>query len=236
MNRADAIILAGGLGTRLRETVPYLPKSLAPINGMAFLDLILDYIEQSRVVAKVILALGYKSEMIWKHCQTKKWTIPIEYSIEEIPLGTGGAVKKALGSVDSPLTFIFNGDSFLGCNLKEMIAHHRPSLTMAYTHVENASRYGTIEIGKNKRIVAFHEKRCVTEPGFINAGIYLCDRAVFNRPLPESFSLEKEFFPLLLEQGMHGFHCKAPFIDIGTKESYCLAQELLSSLTQQNHR
>ena len=230
----DAIILAGGLGTRLREAVPHLPKPLAPIHGVAFLDLLLDQIEQAGIVDKIILALGYQSEAIVQHYREKKRSIPIEYSIEETPLGTGGATQKALEKADSSLVFVFNGDSYLSCHLRTMLAHYCDSFVMAYTHVTDASRYGKIEIDEKNRVIAFQEKQYATEPGFVNAGIYLFDRKIYDRPLPKSFSLEKDLLPSLLQEGIYGFYCDGLFIDIGTKESYGLAQQRLQSLTRQN--
>jgi D-glycero-alpha-D-manno-heptose 1-phosphate guanylyltransferase len=223
----DAIILAGGFGTRLREAVPNLPKPLAPINGVAFLDLLLTQIEHSGVIKKVIIAIGYRAEAIRNHLSRRTMRVPIEFSMEDQPLGTGGAVKKAMNLVQSPEVFVFNGDSYLECALGKMLSLYRSPVTLAYTHVPEASRFGQLEIDSQGRILAFREKEMAGRPGFINGGIYLFDRNVFDRPMPAVFSLEKKLFPELLEEGMFGFLADGIFIDIGTPESYLKAQTLL---------
>ena len=220
----DAIILAGGLGTRLRSTVPDLPKSLAPIQGIPFLDYLLDQIEQAGVVKKIILAIGYKGEMILERYQKIRRKTALDYSIEKKPLGTGGAIQKALQKTSSSRVFVFNGDSFIFCNLETMFANYQPYLTMAYTFVEETSRYGTLELDATKKIIAFYEKQLGKGAGFINAGIYLFDRKIFHRSLPEAFSFEKELLPSLIQEGMYGYFSKGPLIDIGTQESYFNAQ------------
>ncbi len=232
----DAIILAGGLGTRLRDTVPHLPKPLAPIRGVAFLDLLLEQIEQSGVVKKIILALGYKADAVIERYSKRPRGLPIEFSVEEIPLGTGGAVVKALEKTDSSPFFVFNGDSYLACSLSEMVRKFRSPAMIAYTHVEESSQYGKLEIDPEGKITAFYEKQPILEAGFVNGGVYLFDPKIFERHsdygkmLPAVFSLERELFPQLIQEGLFGFHAEGIFSDIGTKDSYQKAQLLLEPL------
>ncbi len=221
----DAIVLAGGLGTRLRDIIA-VPKPLASINGIAFLDILIDFIQQSGVVKKIVLALGYKAETIVAHYRDKPGEIPIEFSIEETALGTGGAVVKALEMTDSREVFVMNGDSLCRCSLLGMIAEYRPPVTMAYTQVEDASRYGKLVVEEGN-ILNFQEKQAALEPGLVNAGVYLFDRKVFERELPKVFSLEDSLFPELLREGVKGFYSDGLFIDIGTKDSYLQAQDIL---------
>lgn len=228
----DAIILAGGLGTRLRETVPQVPKPLAPINGVAFLDLLFQQIERSKVVDRIILAIGYRAEIIQEHVRQKKINIPLLYSTEEKPLGTGGAVQRAIGLVRSEKVFVFNGDSYLDGSLSEMARQYRGPCTIAYTHVADAGRFGRLELDKDQRVIAFREKESSRCPGYINAGIYLLEKKIFNRSLPEVFSLEKDLFSTILPEGIFGFSVSGSFIDIGTPESYLQAQTILKTLTR----
>jgi D-glycero-alpha-D-manno-heptose 1-phosphate guanylyltransferase len=231
----DAMILAGGLGTRLREAVPHVPKPLAPINGVAFLDLLLDQIERSGVVKKVVLAVGYKAEMIVDHIKASHRRIPIVFSREDQPLGTGGAVRQAIEMTDSDPVFVFNGDSYLECPLMEMARNFHEPMTLAYTYVEDASRFGQIIIDAQGRIQSFQEKQINRSPGWINGGIYLFDKKVFERKWPEAFSLEKEMFPALLKDGIFGFHTEGLFIDIGTPESFASAQLILKTAAQRTN-
>lgn len=227
---ADAIILAGGLGTRLREAVPDRPKPLAPIQGVAFLDLLLDQLERSGVIDQIILAIGYKAETIVDHYHKQNRKVPIVFSVEEKPLGTGGAIKRALALTQTSPLFVLNGDSYLSCSLDKMLQDFRFPASLAYTHVENASRYGQIEIDSSERITAFREKDQTDRPGWINGGIYLFDRSIFESR-PEVFSLEKDLLPaLLVDGGVFGFRATDLFIDIGTPASFAAAQNLLKPL------
>jgi len=221
----DAIILAGGLGTRLREAVSHLPKVLASINGRPFLDILIEQIQRSGVIQKIVLAVGYKSEAIIDYYRKA----PFEFSIEEQPLGTGGAAAKAVERTKSSQVFVFNGDSFFACPLKEMAAAHRGKLTLACANVADTSAFGRVELDQNNRVQQFCEKG-MGGLGLINGGIYLFDREVFDAAFPQSFSLEKQLLPQLIAKGITGFVSDGFFIDIGTKESYARAQSVLGRL------
>lgn len=228
----DAIILAGGFGTRLRETVPNVPKPLAPINGVAFLDLLLDQIERSGVVKKIILAVGYKADLIIEHFEKTPRNLPIVFSTEEQPLGTGGAVHQAMVLTDSNPVLVFNGDSYLDCSLMDMVKQFRAPMTMAYTYVKDAARFGQLIIDSQGGIKAFQEKATNQAPGWINGGIYLFDRKIFERKWPKIFSLEKDLFTILLIDGIYGFRSEGLFIDIGTPASFFAAQAILKTVQQ----
>jgi D-glycero-alpha-D-manno-heptose 1-phosphate guanylyltransferase len=220
----DAIILAGGLGTRLRETVPDLPKPLAFVNGRPFLDILIEQIECSGLIRKLVLALGYKAEAIVDYYEKKDF----KFSIEKNPLGTGGAIAKAIKHTKSSQVFVFNGDSFFACPLKEMIQAHRGVLTLACAKVDDTSAYGRVELDKENQVKQFNEKG-IRGSGLINGGIYLFDRTVFDKTLPKTFSLEHELIPRLINKGITGFISNGIFIDIGTKESYHKAQTILGN-------
>ncbi len=225
----DCIVLAGGLGTRLRDTVPNQPKPLASINGTPFLEILLRQLTASQLVKKTVLAIGYKAEAIVEHFSG---TEGIEFSIEQEPLGTGGAVQLALSHTISNPVLVINGDSFLDFSLEQMLLFHeqkKAGITMAYTHVENADRFGRLEIDSHsQRILSFREKAEGAEPGPINGGVYLIQRnLLIDHQQSSPFSLEKEFFSYVEE--LYGFPCSGTFIDIGTRDSYFAAQRLLPS-------
>jgi NDP-sugar pyrophosphorylase family protein len=165
------------------------------------------------------------------------WDVSIEYSKEEIPLGTAGAVKLAERYLrDIPEFLVLNGDSFLEVDFQSLIAFHRGHdgavATMAVLRVENASRYGTVHVDASGRVTGFAEKTGSEAPGLVNAGIYIFNHSVFHH-IPEGpASLERDVFPRLLEQGMYAQEQHGMFIDIGTPADYARAQELLRSLSE----
>jgi D-glycero-alpha-D-manno-heptose 1-phosphate guanylyltransferase len=220
--RIESIILAGGLGTRLRECVPDLPKPLAPINGTPFLDILL---KQMRTfpVSSIVLAVGYKAEHIQDHYKGHS----LIFSVEDKPLGTGGALKKALALTTSDHVLVLNGDSFLDIDFAAFWQQHqetRADLTLACLKMEDAGRYGSVSFEEDTGRI-----RSFTEPSsWINGGVYLMQRDLL-KAFPDSFSLEKEAFPALLHKNLYGFPCEGTFIDIGTKSSFCEAQQLLKA-------
>ena len=216
----DAIILAGGLGTRLREAVPDVPKPLALINGIPFLDILLKQITSSKIIHNIVLAVGYKADMIIARYQNHG----LLFSVEKKPLGTGGAIAKAIEQTTSDQVFVFNGDSYLACPLEKMAQEHKTVLTLACARVPDTTDFGRVKIEKGS-VKQFNEKG-ISGPGLINGGIYLFDRTIFTSPLPQTFSLEKHLIPNLLAQGIHAFICDGTFIDIGTTSSYTKAQTL----------
>ena len=221
--RIESIILAGGLGTRLRECVPDLPKPLAPINGAPFLDILLKQLE-TFPVSKIVLAVGYKAECIQDAYKGRS----LIFSVEDEPLGTGGALKKALALTSSEHVLALNGDSFLDIDFTAFWQQHqetRADLTLACLSMEN-ERYGSVSFEEDTRRI-----RSFTEASsWINGGVYLMQRDLL-KEFPPFFSLEKEAFPALLHKNLYGFPCKGTFIDIGTKSSFCEAQQLLRAFT-----
>lgn len=219
----DAIILAGGLGTRLREVLADKPKPLAPIRGRPFLDLLLDQLQGK--VERVILAVGYKAEAIKGQYGSKQ----LLFSEEKTPLGTGGALKQALTFAKGSPVLVLNGDSYFDIRFDDFFAFHQrldADVTLACRAVEDVSRYGSLQIDKEGKIIAFQEKKPLKEPGWINGGIYLIHPPLLH-PFSGVFSLEKDFFPSLLKKKMFAYLSSEKFIDIGTKESYLKAQEIL---------
>lgn len=227
----EAIILAGGLGTRLKSVVPQTPKALAPIQDVPFLHILLKQMESKALFSKVILALGYKSEMIQTFLLDQSYSFSIEFSIENEPMGTGGALLLALNKVQSESFFVLNGDSFIDLDFGKALLCHRESkadLTLVSKEMDDISRYGSIEIDPiSSRILFFKEKIPDKKKGFINAGVYLFEKSLFeDQPVMKS-SLESDILPNLLKKRAFAYPCTGKFIDIGTPSSYNEAQHFL---------
>lgn len=218
----EAIILAGGLGTRLKHLLNNVPKPMAPVNNLPFLEYIFKYLK-SQNISSVILSVGYKYKSIQAYFKYSFHGIKIQYSIEETPLGTGGAIKKAMELVESKNAFILNGDTFFNVDLSKMQKAHlitNSKFTLALKELTDFDRYGLVEI-KNNIVINFLEKQ-PTKSGLINGGTYLLNRDEFLKTdWPERFSFEKEF----LETYYKNWHFNAYistgyFIDIGIPEDY----------------
>jgi D-glycero-alpha-D-manno-heptose 1-phosphate guanylyltransferase len=234
----DAIILAGGFGTRIKELFPDIPKPLIPINQVPFLDLLIKQLSLLKCVDRVILAVGYKAECIEEHYNKRKPQLPIEFSFEIEPLGTGGALKQAFKKVLSEQVLVLNGDSYLEFDFQKLKEKHlemSADATLGFIKVSDASRFGTLDIDEtNGKVNRFEEKKIEMLQGYINGGIYLFNKTLFqDYIIPEGpFSLEKDLFPLVTSRGrLFGVLCDKTFIDIGTKDSYLQAQTKLRYLT-----
>ena len=214
----EAIVLAGGLGTRLRSVVSNVPKPMAPINNKPFLEYILEFLNNHNM-KKVILSVGYKWEVI-KNCFGDKYkNIELVYNIEKEQLGTGGAIKDSLKLVENNKVYVLNGDTFFDVDLSNMELKDN-LIEIALKPMKNFDRYGVVEINENGYIRNFKEKAYYKE-GLINGGIYLLSREVFN-----SFDLPKKFsFEWFLENNFKNLKAKGKtfnsyFIDIGIPEDY----------------
>ncbi len=225
----EAVILVGGLGTRLQEVVPDVPKPLASIRGTPFLSLLLKNLPFERV----ILAVGHRADQIISCYQNHPFPFDIQFSVESEPLGTGGALIHALSMIKGPLFWVLNGDSYFAIDFEKMEEAHLQTgadLTIASLEVEEVSRYGSLEFDPStRRITHFSEKAEKKGAGWISGGIYLFQKEVLSCFSLKSFSLEKEGFPHLLNKRCFMYPSRGAFIDIGTKESYSLAQDLLIS-------
>lgn len=219
----ECIVLAGGLGTRLKGSVPDKPKCLAPIGGRPFLEWQLDLL-QRQGFDHVVLSLGFRSDDVisWLS-ENNHWQINIDYVVEETPLGTGGAIAYALGRCREERVFVFNGDTILNLDCRGMLASSTP-VTIALKPMKDFDRYGSVEY-ENGYIKAFNEKAYFAE-GLINAGVYLIDRNVFLRMgLEGSFSFENMVLaPLAVDGNLSGVVSDVFFIDIGVGEDYSRGQ------------
>jgi D-glycero-alpha-D-manno-heptose 1-phosphate guanylyltransferase len=226
----EAIVLAGGLGTRLRSVVSDLPKALAPIAGQPFLAYLLQFLE-AQGIARVVLAVGYRHEAIRGFFGSRYQGLQLVYSVEGEPLGTGGALQQALPHIDGAYSFVLNGDTFLRLKYPAMARsldeQQDAPLVVALRQVADASRYGRALVARG-RIQGF-TARGTEGAGLINAGCYLVARDIFQRyPMPSKFSWEADFLEARAGQVRPiAFECNAPFIDIGIPEALEEAQTLI---------
>lgn len=222
----EAIILAGGFGTRLQSVVKDVPKPMADVLGRPFLTYILDELVKYNFT-KVVLAVGYKKEIIEDYFGDNYKGLKIIYSIENEPLGTGGCVKQALSYVTDEFVFIINGDTLFKINYEDMSSIKSTSIACKY--LENFDRYGEVIIDDNDVITSFLEKKYV-DKGYINGGIYYLPKNIFdNYLLPKKFSLEKDFFEkYIADLKIKSFKSNDYFIDIGIPSDYQKIQNDLS--------
>ena len=225
-----AIILAGGMGTRLKTIISDLPKPMAPIMNVPFLTYQLNYLKHFGI-KKVIFSVGYLSEKIIAHYNQSFENISIEYSIEKNPLGTGGGIRMAMSNLKEDLVLILNGDSFFDLNLEQFYNLHleqKAEFSLALRYVNNSERYGNIEFNSSNQITSFIEKNQLNQSGYINAGVYILSKKLYlqNTKPDINFSIEKDFFEKQLNQLIiKGFEFKDYFIDIGIPEDYLKAQD-----------
>ncbi len=228
----EAIVLAGGFGTRLRAVVPDVPKPMAPISGRPFLEILFNRLARHGFV-RVVLSLGYQADLIFSHFGGQFVGMELAYVVEESPLGTGGATRLALTRCVSDHAFIFNGDTFLGLEADEVEClwqEHKCPIIVA-RHVPDTARYGRLQV-EDARVLGFTEKG-VAGPGLINAGCYVLAKEGLNGwPLNTPFSLESDYFvQAVVRERVNVFETSGLFIDIGIPEDFEKAQTFLASYT-----
>ncbi len=233
----EAIILAGGLGTRLRSVVADVPKCMAPVNGVPFISFIITYLKNEGVT-RFIFSLGYKSEVVINYLDNHFEELEKVYVIEQEPLGTGGAIKKACQSVRGQEVVILNGDTIFNIGLSHLlITHHaqNAACTIALSGMKDFDRYGCVEFDSHGTITAFREKTYRNQ-GFLNGGIYILNiPRFFQKKLPVKFSFEKEYLEnYIAERKFSGEVFYNYFIDIGVPEDYEAFQQKYSNSTVSN--
>ncbi|MFC4261359.1 HAD-IIIA family hydrolase [Ferruginibacter yonginensis] len=221
------IILAGGLGTRLQHTVPVVPKCLAQVSAKPFLYWLVQY-QIKQGVTHFIWALGYKSDSVQHYIQQQFPTLKHSFSIEQEPLGTGGAIKKALSFCETEHVFVTNGDTLFKVDYKNLYAQHlalQTQCTLALKPMKLVERYGTVNFNEQYIITAFNEKVIIAN-GFINGGVYIIYKNAFlNAVLPAQFSFENDYLKLQAPQHTLGAYVdNGYFIDIGVPADYFKAQ------------
>jgi len=222
------LVLAGGLGTRLRDSVSDRPKVLAEVCGRPFLSFLLDQLTLAGF-KKVILCVGYMANVVQDVFGDVYKSLHITYSKEKRLLGTGGALRLALPLITSERVMVMNGDSFIDADFdafERWALKKAAACAVVLTQVSNTKQYGKVVSVNDGRIKSFKEKQESLGSGWINAGIYLLQKKLMEMiPSGKVCSLEREFFPKLVGRGLFGYRCNSQFIDIGTPESYAKADE-----------
>lgn len=219
----QAIILAGGFGTRLQSVVKNIPKPMAPIGNRPFLEFVLDHCK-SFGVDRIVLAVGYKYEVIQKHFGRSYRGMQLQYSIEQEALGTGGGILQAAMYCTEENFIVLNGDTLFSTNLNELAQLYKEKkadLVLALCPMNQFDRYGTVHMNPDNRIVAFEEK-AYQESGYINAGVYIMNKkTLIHSGLKHRFSFEKDFMEAKVGQlQFYGRVSSDYFIDIGIPEDY----------------
>jgi D-glycero-alpha-D-manno-heptose 1-phosphate guanylyltransferase len=226
MTPREAVVLAGGLGTRLRAVVSDLPKPLAPVAGRPFLHWLLDGLARQGI-SRVVLATGYMADTMLETLGEAHAGMELVHAPEATPLGTGGALWAALGHCREERVFVLNGDTWLGAPLVALAAEAPAAdLVLAVRRVPDRSRYGSIRLEGNR--VLGLEAKGPSGPGLVNAGVYVARRDLPDRrPMPGAFSLEADVLQHPADLDIRAQETEAPFLDIGTPEDYRAAQELI---------
>jgi D-glycero-alpha-D-manno-heptose 1-phosphate guanylyltransferase len=224
------IILAGGLGTRLKSALPDLPKSMAPVNARPFLFYLINYL-RGQGIEKFIFSLGFKHEIIEAYLNANFSTLDFECVIEKEPLGTGGAVLASCYKVSERTVLIVNGDTIFKIDLQKAIrAHnkHRSDCTLLLKPMEGFDRYGAVELNEDDSIKSFKEKQFY-KAGLINGGVYLLNTEQFlAEEMPAQFSFEKDYLEKYFDtRRIYGSVQDEYFVDIGIPEDYVRAQHEL---------
>lgn len=233
-----AIILAGGLGTRLRSAVADLPKCMAPVDGIPFISFIITYLKNEGI-RNFIFSLGYKSQVVIDYVEFNYPDLQKKYVVEQKQLGTGGAIKEACKSVEENDVVVVNGDTLFNIDLQKLSQFHssqKADCTIALKEMENFDRYGVVETGNNSEIKAFNEKQFCSK-GCINGGIYTLSVASLSEEVfPEVFSFEKEYLEKNIKvKKLYGIVDNGYFIDIGIPEDYQLFKDKYQSIKLKNN-
>lgn len=224
----EAVVLAGGFGTRLRQVVADVPKPMAPVGGRPFLDILLGSLAQ-KGFSRVVLSLGFMAEKISDHFGSRFAGLDLAYVVEDTPLGTGGATRLAAAACTQDHVFVFNGDTYLDLEVEllEQQWQARRHPVVVGRQVPDTARFGRLVVDGD-RIISFAEKG-ISGPGLINAGCYVLPRdALVRFPLNQAFSIETDYLvPEVANAMVEVFVTAGVFIDIGIPEDYSLAQTLL---------
>lgn len=222
-NDVTCVILAGGVGSRLRSVVSDRPKGLAEVNGRPFLAFLLDQLVAAGA-RRAVFSTGYLAPQIEEAFGDRHRGMGIGYSHETVPLGTGGGLRLAAETATSPTLLVLNGDSYCEVDLTAFLTdavHHDRSPALVLSRQADTSRFGRVDHGSDGRITSFREKGESPGAGWINAGIYALPRGlVMAIPAGRPVSLEREVFPAWIGQGLRAFPSEGRFLDIGTPESY----------------
>lgn len=233
-----AVVLAGGLGTRLRSVVPDKPKVLAEVAGRPFLEYLLEKLADEGI-QNVVLCTGFKAEQVEERFGNHFQNLRLSYSREIDPLGTGGALRLALPLCQSSTLLVLNGDSFCDAAIEPMFQRHSQQAargTLMLVKTDDVARFGSVRCDAQERITAFEEKAQSRGAGWINAGVYLLHRDLIASIAPDrAVSLEREMFPRWVGNGLYGFAAEGRLWDIGIPEAYDQAKTDFSALPPSPH-
>lgn len=229
----EAVILAGGLGSRLRTAVPNIPKPMAPIQGRPFLEILLGSLA-GKGFRRTVLSLGYMAETISSHFGASFARMDLAYVVEDSPLGTGGAVRLAMTECSVDHVFVFNGDTYVDLDVEsvEQLWQAKHRTILVGQRVEDSGRYGRLLVSKG-HLCGFSEKG-VAGPGIINAGCYVIGtKQLDGWPLNTPFSLEVDYLtPSIAAEQVELFQTSGLFIDIGVPEDFTRAQTILADVAR----
>ena len=231
MKIREAIVLAGGLGTRLKSVLPDLPKCLAPVSGKPFLSYVINHFV-SEGIEQFIFSLGYKHELIETFLKNEHAGLSYKVVVEEKPLGTGGAILRSCRATEEKSVIVLNGDTLFAVNLNKLVPFHFMTgahCTLSLKPMVEINRYGTVQIQSDYRISSFEEKK-FQPSGNINGGVYALNAARFREEkFGEVFSFEKDYLEAHVnDRRIFGVLQDAYFIDIGIPEDYERAQHELT--------
>ena len=234
MHDTNAVLLVGGLGTRLRPVVSSMPKPMASVGDRPFLELLVRQLGHQGFCRLVMCTCHLADQIESEFGDGRDLGVEIRYSKEPHPLGTAGAIKFAQCLLNNEDDFlVLNGDSFLEIDFGQMLRFHKEHgglVSMAVTRVQNARRYGTVQVLPNGRVIGLAEKADRDIPGLVNAGVYLFSGAVLGQIPEAAASLERDVIPQLLDRGVYALEQNGIFIDIGTPEDYARAQAISERL------
>lgn len=227
----EAIILAGGFGTRLQTVVNDVPKPMAPIQKKPFLEYVFYYLKKYGIT-KITLSVSYKREIIQEYFGDRFCGIEVNYSIEEEPLGTGGAIQQSLKLCQNDTVYVINGDTFFDVDLNALLEVHKTKcadLTLTLKPMEDFDRYGIVQCDAQYRIEGFLEKEYRSQ-GDINGGVYIINRHIFQNNTEDKFSFETFMSEHLKTLNMYAMISQGYFIDIGIPEDYFRAEQELCNV------
>jgi NDP-sugar pyrophosphorylase family protein len=226
LSETDAVILCGGMGSRLRSVVDDRPKPMAEIGERPFLDILIDSFAEFGL-RRFVLCAGYMSDIIRDYYGNQGGSREFVISEEYKPLGTAGAIKNAAELIHSDTFLVANGDSFCSADLAAFHDFHsarNASMSMVVIETKNTGDCGLVSLDDSQRIIGFEEKNQQSQSRYINAGIYLFEKEALSLiPANASFSLERELVPKIIERGCYGFATASRLFDIGTPERFAAA-------------
>ncbi len=231
----DGIVLCGGAGLRLRSVIGDAPKAMSNISGRPFLEILIRQLARHGL-RRVVLAVGYRHDMIRAHFGENALGLSLAYSIEEFPLGTGGALRNAADLIESDSALVVNGDSYADADLSQFVRRHEESnadVALVTIPPDGRGDCGSVVLDGQGNVIRFAEKESLSSAGYFNAGIYMLSRRLIEEiPSGMELSLERDLFPQWLSEGrkIKAFIYSGACIDIGTPDRFELAQSLLENV------